>query len=462
MDDQLSVDEISDSKISLENIIEPALPTRSPNTNSDDGDNEPLIYAARSRPSSLNSIPSRSPSNHSLASSSNAAKSSITVNRTRPSPTRKGGSPGAERAIVGQMLTSSTIFYDIPMSDAFSELLERYLPHEERPQRDMLSDTDKNKGPEVLVGLVMNNMWRSVARYARQKLVQTDPTDLEEIFQLWYTRLLALTKLGLYQLASAEFDKLGDLNRPELTYEYYPQAYPDCSGSIVPFELLVLWASLPAWLKAPLTALERISMLAIRCKKMQLKTDSALWRKREIQMYLVLATKLMEMQDFAAATSTMEMILQHYATNPNGDEDIDILSGLGRLYVQLGDIASAENIFGRIESQREVSTSTSIEEVIKINRALLLIAKGKWNQAYNVLQEVVHTNNENLLAIERLRTLTAENPTIAGACETVLMNMCTLFELRYESPTEKQIDVMKQVSRWIGDNFRAECLRLQP
>ncbi|KAG0174564.1 hypothetical protein DFQ30_003776 [Apophysomyces sp. BC1015] len=445
MDDQLSADEVSDAKISLDNILETGIPARSPRSNSDDGDNEPLIYAARSRQSSLNSIPSRSPSDHSLASSSNAARSSLSVSRTRPSTNRKGGSSSTERTQVGQMLTSNTVFYDIPVSDAFSELLERYLPHEERPQRDVLADTDKNKGPDVLVGLVMNNMWRSVARYARQKIVQTDPMDLEEIFEL----------------ASAEFDKLGDLNRPELTYEYHAQAYPDRSGSIVPFELWVLWASLPAWLKYPLVTLERITVLAVRCKKMQVKTDSVLWRRREIQMYLVLATRLMEMHDFSAAASTMEMILKKYATTPDGDEDIDILSALGRLYLQLGDIKSAENIYGRIETQRESSTSVSIEEVIKINRAFLLIAKGNWSQAQNVLQEVVHTNNENLLAIDLLKTLTTENPTSAGACETVLMNMCTLYELRYESATEKQIDVMKQVSRWIGDNFRAECLRLQ-
>lgn len=30
----------------------------------------------------------------------------------------------------------------------------------------------------------MNNHWRGIARYARQKLVQTSPTDLETIFQV--------------------------------------------------------------------------------------------------------------------------------------------------------------------------------------------------------------------------------------------------------------------------------------
>lgn len=110
----------------------------------------------------------------------------------------------------------------------------------------------------------MSNMWRSVARFARQQLVVNKTMDIERILQLWYLRLLALCKLGLYQLASAELDKLGDLNRPELTYEFHGM---DGSGSLVPFELFILWARLPAWLKHPLISLERLTMLAVQCKK---------------------------------------------------------------------------------------------------------------------------------------------------------------------------------------------------
>lgn len=85
--------------------------------------------------------------------------------------------------------------------------------------------------------------------------------------QLWYTRLLALTKLRLYQLASAEFDGLGDLDRAELTYEYHQGLFPGQTGSMVPFDLRVLWAKLPAWLGNTGASVQRVVLLIVFCKK---------------------------------------------------------------------------------------------------------------------------------------------------------------------------------------------------
>ncbi|KAI7862677.1 hypothetical protein BDF14DRAFT_1876567 [Spinellus fusiger] len=312
----------------------------------------------------------------------------------------------------------------------------------------------------------MNNMWRSVARYARQRL-------------LWYIRLLALVKLGLHQLASAEFDKLGDLHRPELTAEYHPQLYPGRIGTLVPFELWMLWACLPAWLKYPLLSLERITLLSVDCKKMQSRDPEkqGVWRQREMQVYLVLSTQLMAMQDFSTAASMMEMVLEHFATR-DGKQNIDILSGLGRLYLQLGDYASAEKMYQRIQEQEKHENDASVQEAILTNKAFLYMADGEWLKAKHLLQQVYEANNDNLLivsnlavcevylgqlanAIELLEKLTRENPSSAGTCETVLMNLCTLYEVRYDSAVEKKIDVLKQVARWVGDSFNAECIKLQ-
>ncbi|KAL0073038.1 hypothetical protein J3Q64DRAFT_1809148 [Phycomyces blakesleeanus] len=326
----------------------------------------------------------------------------------------------------------------------------------------------------------MNNMWRSVARYARQRLVQIDPLDLDTILHLWYIRLLALTKLGLHQLASAEFEKLGDLNRPEFTAEYHSQLYPGRTGTLIPFELWVLWACLPAWLKYPLMSLERITMLAVFCKKMQFKDKekATMWKKREMQVYLVLSTQLMEMNDFSTAASTMEMVLNNFATSEDGKQNIDILSGLGRLYLQLGDYFSAEKLYKRIEDQESQDNDPSVKEAILTNKAFLFMADGEWSQAKRLLQQVYDANADNLLvvnnlavcevylgqlsnAIDLLERLTKDNPTSAGTCETVLMNLCTLYELRYDSAVEMKIGVLKQVARWVGDSFHAECIKLQ-
>ncbi|KAI7848126.1 hypothetical protein BDC45DRAFT_450779 [Circinella umbellata] len=321
----------------------------------------------------------------------------------------------------------------------------------------------------------MNNMWRAVARYARQQLVQSNPNDLEQILQLWYIRLLALTKLGLYQLASAELDKLGDLNRPEFTFEFYNNNNNIKEGSMVPFELHVLSARLPAWLKYPLITLERLTMLAVYCKKMYGKNELELWKQREAQVYLVMTTQMMEMNDYTGASTTMEMILKEFGTK-DGKHDLDILSSLGRLYLQLGDIEAAEKVFKQIEKESNTK-NPAIIETIQMNKAFLSMANGEWRQAAQTLRGVLSTNKENLLvinnlavchvymgeigiAIELLSTMISQNPTSAGTSETAIMNLCTLYELRYDPAIHYKVNIMKQVARWVGDSFQADCIKL--
>lgn len=43
-------------------------------------------------------------------------------------------------------------------------------------------------------------------------------------------RLALLVKLGLFQNAEVEFEPFGDLDQPDLYYEYYPHVYPGRRG----------------------------------------------------------------------------------------------------------------------------------------------------------------------------------------------------------------------------------------
>lgn len=204
---------------------------------------------------------------------------------------------------------------------------------------------------------------------------------------MWHIRLLALVKLGLSQLAAAEFEKLGDLDRPELFDNETQQ-------SLIPFELRILYATLPTYLKYPAITLERITFLAVYCKKMYSKHKDAIWKQRELQTYLVLATHWIYMKDYSAAAATMELLLQK--TN---NEDIDILSSLGRLYLQMGDIQSANRTFEKLEKN---SRGDVAKEAIKANKAFLHIAQGEWSQARNILLQIYEHNNENLVVLNNL------------------------------------------------------------
>lgn len=77
---------------------------------------------------------------------------------------------------------------------------------------------------------------------------------------------------------------------------------------------------------------------------------------------------------------------------------------------------------------------------------------------------VYHINPKKktlLKSIEIFENLIQNNPTSAGTCETAILNMCILYELRFEDATEKKIEIMKQVARWAGDSFQADCIKLQ-
>ncbi|KAI9365865.1 hypothetical protein BD770DRAFT_80981 [Pilaira anomala] len=238
--------------------------------------------------------------------------------------------------------------------------------------------------------------------------------------------------------------------------------------SLVPFELRILWSTLPSQLKQPTLALERITMLSVYCKKMQRKDKEhvSVWERRELQTYLVLATQWIGIKDYSAAATTIQLILTKVP------DHIDLLSSLGRLYLQMGDLKSANKMFDRIKE------TDATAEAIKTNKAFTFMAQGEWLQARDILEKVYESNKENLLAmnnlavcevylgnlirsIEIFENLIQNNPTSAGTCETAILNMCILYELRFEDATEKKIEIMKQVARWAGDSFQADCIKLQ-
>ncbi|CAO3651393.1 unnamed protein product [Cunninghamella blakesleeana] len=368
---------------------------------------------------------------------------------------------------LGHILTSNNSFYDVPMTDAFSDLLDRFVPPDQKPVRpttqQIQQGLDDDSKPDVLVTMVMNNHWRGIARYARQKLVQTSSTDLETIFQLWYIRLLALYQLGLYQLASAEFEKMGDFQQLQFHH-------------CMPFEMRVLWAILPAKLQHHLITLERLTLLAIQCQK------NSQDQHREIQVYIILVTQFIQINDYHSASKLLSTVLDKVSSSSSYDDGvkIDLLSSLGRLYLQLGDLDSAEKLYTQIEALQDTLKEKQhvFQEIIKMNRAYLFIGRGEWQNAKEILEQVIQQNNENLVAVNNLAVchiylgdlpgalplldkMIQQNPTSAGTCEVTLMNLCTLYDLRYEASNHFKIQLMKQIARWVGDSFHPSCLKLQ-
>ncbi len=70
-----------------------------------------------------------------------------------------------------------------------------------------------------------------------------------------------LVKLHLYSQAEGECQAFGNMDQPDLYYEYYPDKYPGRRGSMVPYDFRVLHAEMPQYLGNSQDSLDRVYYL---------------------------------------------------------------------------------------------------------------------------------------------------------------------------------------------------------
>lgn len=392
-------------------------------------------------------------------------------------------------------LNAHNMFHDVTMSDAMNELMVRQIPADQRVLRDWNAPTEaeQRQAPrdQVLRELTVNNSWRAMARYTRSQILATRADQIPELINLWYARLLSLVKLGQYDMAQAELDQLGDLGGSQYRYESYsPDLFTNSDiwtrekhgggnsrkGCMVPFELFVLKARLQGYLGDIYESIDQLYDLIVRCKKFeaicQVGGDSIgaqQWRDITGQLHLMVLNCLVELNDLPAATRHGRELVKRYP------QDINLHSGLGRLYLQLGDVTRAEEVFKNVE---ELVTNHNYSETerahfqlqLATNRALLAVTQGQWQVAKSAFEEVLSREPENLTAtnnlvvcelyagqlndaIPRLERLMFAYPTSAGASESLVFNMATLYELRTEGYLRKKQQMLLEVSKCAGDQF---------
>jgi hypothetical protein len=74
-------------------------------------------------------------------------------------------------------------------------------------------------------------------------------------------------KLRSFSLAEVESEPFGDLDRPDLYFQYYPELYGGRVGSMVPFAFRLLLAELPQYLAKHQEALNRLHALLATVRK---------------------------------------------------------------------------------------------------------------------------------------------------------------------------------------------------
>lgn len=333
-----------------------------------------------------------------------------------------------------------------------------------RPKRDLTGEwakTDFNT-------LVMTNSWRALARQARDRLVQTDPEDLNLVLSLWYLRVSSLARLRLFNQTSAEITNLftGLAAAP-------PAARTHVFENILPFELEVLRARVKYWSGDPLGYLDALGALLRKCKRKARAArgergagDRQMWMERGARVSLIVASQFIEMKDFAAATKLLQPLLDQPVQTQ------EIRSAIARIYLQAGHVSAAERHFAVIEADPDVPQTTK-----DMNSAILAAARGDWASASALLEGLVGDDAENFAAvnnlavallnqgklkegIEVLETALQASPSTLAMAEPFLFNLSTLYELRSAIAVDKKRDLLIEVAKWGGDGLRTTCLKM--
>lgn len=398
-------------------------------------------------------------------------------------------------------LTMPGLKFDNLQGDAVKDLMLRFLGEQAAVKRQVLTANSVEQSFAGLKQLISTKNWRAAVDltgrlltahgqgYGKAGQATSHTTDS---LQLWFVRLALLTKLNLFQNAELEFEPFGSLDQPDLYYEYYPNVYPGRRGSMVPFSMRLLHAELPQYLAKPQEALDRLHNLRTVCLAILENLENGLaedgsmitltqenreaslklWKSRLSRVMYSMANCLLLMKDYILAVETYQSIIQF---EPR--QRVQLLSAIGRIFLQIGDVRTAERYFQDVEEACQMKGSQPSDSTCMVmNRAFVYLSQNNYTEAHSSFTEVLKTDPKNpvannnaavcLLYLGRLKEslgqlegLVQQNPA-QYLHESVLFNLTTMYELESSRSTQKKQALLEAVAGREGDSFNTQCLKL--
>ncbi|BGP41240.1 hypothetical protein JCM10449v2_005215 [Rhodotorula kratochvilovae] len=361
-------------------------------------------------------------------------------------------------------VTHRRLFVRLPESDPVQLLLERYVPPEQRPQRDLSGDYSGR----TLDQLITAHDWRGVARYAYDAVTQSPPELTSHILSHWLLRFHALLRLHLLPALSAELAAVSALLPPTSCLSTSPAPDIPPFHPALPFELHLLQAALPALLPegSKPAAVEALAALLSaakgemwRAKRAGIEADDRAWRERVERTAGVLGGVLGEMK-----AATAQRALMSSATSPTSA----LLAALARHHYSTGDLASLAP-----------ASAATEESGARRARVLELVARAEWPQAESELRAPVQDDPEDVeaqvnlavvllysaqldAAISLLTALLAAHPLAAYHTPPLLFNLCTLYELRLDGAraAEEKVRLLVDAARYGAQGIEAGAFKL--
>uniref|UniRef100_A0A7N6AQN7 Trafficking protein particle complex subunit 12 n=1 Tax=Anabas testudineus TaxID=64144 RepID=A0A7N6AQN7_ANATE len=398
-------------------------------------------------------------------------------------------------------LTMPGLKFDNLQGDAVKDLMLRFLGEQAAMKRQVLTANSVEQSFTGLKQLISSKNWRAAVDLTGRLLTAHgqgygkagQPTShTTDSLQLWFVRLALLTKLNLFQNAELEFEPFGNLDQPDLYYEYYPTVYPGRRGSMVPFSMRLLHAELPQYLSKPQEALDRLHSLKTVCLSILENLEKGLaedgsmitltqenrqaslklWRSRLSRVMYSMANCLLLMKDYVVAVETYHSIIQY-----EPQQSVQLLSGIGRIFLQIGDVKTAERYFQDVEKACQMKGSQPSHTIcVLMNRAFVYLSQNNYAEAHASFIEVLKIDPKNpvannnaavcLLYLGRLKEslgqlegLVQQDPALY-LHESVLFNLTTMYELESSRSTQKKQALLEAVACREGDSFNTQCLKL--
>ncbi|KAJ0233511.1 Tetratricopeptide repeat [Hirschfeldia incana] len=291
----------------------------------------------------------------------------------------------------------------------------------------------------------------------------------EHLTYLTY-QVIALAKLRRSDEASRELDSLHDLDGEHYRYESFPEIYPNRKGSMVPFSLRWVYALVPIKLGNRQEGLDRLYTLLDFVREKESSGDSVeLWRKREIFVMSCLLGFHLGHKEFGVSLELIKELIKRDPLDPV------LVSKLGSVQMQFGDIEGAKATFNRVENMLS-DNETQFKNLVGRNKALVHVVEKDYVSAVREYEEcierdgsdVVAVNNKALClmysrdlsdAIKVLESALERVPT-AALNESLVGNLCSMYELAYVN----HADVKRTLNNWIArvapDDFDSSCTRV--
>ncbi|CAG9821275.1 unnamed protein product [Phaedon cochleariae] len=386
-----------------------------------------------------------------------------------------------------EMLTMPGVLLEEELGDAVGEAVSMCLGEAEAAQRRVLSASDVTQDERGLRELVQAGAYRAAINLTARLLTiygqgigraghpsKHSPHSL----QLWFTRIALLVKTKAYGVASMEAEAFGHLDKPDLYYQFYPEMYGGRLGSIASFSFRLLLAELPMHCGKPKDSVTRLfnTLATVRqiltnlrkglCEDgspMELgesdRSDSLrLWIGREVRVMHSIINCALVLKDYELAMDLLGQLCER-----DGAPRHALLSALGRLHLQLGDVSGAEVCFN--EAAEVKGATPGVRELV--DRGLLCIAQSAFDEAYTYFQKASLLESSNVMilnnmgvcllygghlkeAIQVLESAITSNP-VHALHESLLLNLCTLYDMESSKGRLKKFALLRQISRYQAD-----------